>query len=214
MIAIGPITALVSFCEAALLQNADNSKAKGPLGVEPIVPVQNISHLKLVNETVEIRSLSNYNTNEPQDLAEDQTNTGKIQQFETRPSVFFRSVKKLSSSKQDNLYARLLPDASFNMFRTILMQGNLLSRRGTAVGVVFIFWYFFGLVLDSKYCIINLRMHCSIQTIQFMFSLCIPTRSFKSILYSVGSKFTVLLYHYDNYDILSIIGIIKFHYCS
>ena len=37
-----------------------------------------------------------------------------------------------------------------NMFRTLVIQGNRLPVHNLSISILFIFWYFFGLVIDSK----------------------------------------------------------------
>lgn len=38
----------------------------------------------------------------------------------------------------------------FNLFATLLMQDNRLPSRSLSISCLFLFWYFYGIVIDGK----------------------------------------------------------------
>ena len=44
-----------------------------------------------------------------------------------------------------------LPGVYFNMFKSLVYQENNLPKVNISISILLIFWFFFGLIFDSKY---------------------------------------------------------------
>ena len=116
--------------------------------IGPITVIINYLGTKFINGESRTQIRLERTNSEPLSLEDNLIETEIIPPTPEILALNEQTKEAVQSSDLQQLWTQL-PWAYLNMFRILVIQGNRLPVHNFSISILFIFWYFFGLIIDS-----------------------------------------------------------------